>query len=96
MVGFSFLEDSDLVLFLDQFGVNGVLFGEVAVTFDLCFFDEVAQHEDRFYVVFLDHSPEVVEGYRQRALGGDGFLPVYVYKVRIYIVLDLVSVFRRA
>ena len=86
------LKNPDLVLFLDQNIIVFLVLGEVAITLNLSFFDQLTKHKDRRYLILLDHSPEVVDGYGEGTLSSYSFFLFYGYHVGVDVVLDCVLV----
>lgn len=62
----------------------------VAITLDLIFLDEVAEHKDVADIVLLDHPPEIVETVRERPLGCNDALSFHFHKVGVYVILHLI------
>jgi hypothetical protein len=82
----------DREVFLDQGAVVCVDLREIPVALDLAPLNEVAKHEDRAYLVLLDHPPEVVDRDCERPLGGHHSFPSHRDHVRVYVVVDRVVV----
>lgn len=79
MVDFLLFQQGNLIVLLHEFAAVWVFLRVIAITLDLVFLDEVAEHKDVANIVLFDHPPKIVETVREWSLGCNDALSFHLH-----------------